>query len=377
MRAHSAQHPLVTPAWTSADGPSSDVALSTRARLARNIEGIVFPTQARDADLKRAADLVLDAIYKAGESPQRIGALRVIHPSRLTEFERLALVDARVASRRHVDGGSYRPIVLNDAGTLSLMVNEEDHLRIQCILPGLQPMTAVQMALEFDSILAGKIRYARADNLGYLTSSLANIGTGFRLSVMLHLAGLAFIGEAVPTLTAAAELKISIRGLFGEGTKGFGDIFQVSNETTIGFTEKEIASRVRAAAEHLVAREKEARRRIIAEKKDELERTVAHVRSRVMDASVLTARDAMAFISVLRLADEVGMSPGLSARDFNELLATMRLGTSAAGGRPGDSMTDDVKRARLLREKVGRETDPVQLPIFEEREPDEGTGRQI
>lgn len=353
------------PAWVSSDGPASDIALSTRARLARNIEGVPFPTHACDADLKRAADQVLDVVCHAEE---RIGRLRVIHPSRLSEFDRLALVDARVASRRHVDGGRHRPIVLNDAGTLSLMINEEDHLRIQCILPGLQPMTALQMAREFDSILGSKIRFAHADNYGYLMSSLANIGTGFRLSVMLHLAGLSFLGEAVPTLTAAAELKITIRGVFGEGTKAFGDIFQVSNETTIGFSEKEIASRVRAAAEHLVSKEKDARRRLAADRQEELSEAVEQVREKIMEASVLSGREAMACISILRLADELGLKPSLSVRDFNELLVSMRLGTSASGGRQISSMADDVKRAKLVREKALEDSRTVQLTIFEETE---------
>lgn len=356
---------MVIPAWASADGPANDVVLSTRARLARNIEGIVFPTHAKEADLKRAADLVLDAVYGTDGASDRIGRLMVIHPSRLSEFERLALVDAHVASRRHVDGGKYRPVVLNETGTLSLMVNEEDHLRIQCILPGLQPMAALQMAREFDSLLAGKIRYARTDNYGYLMSSLANIGTGFRLSVMIHLAGLSFLGEAVPTLTAAAELKISIRGLFGEGTKAFGSIFQVSNETALGFSEKEIASRVRAAVEHLVSRENEARRRIASDRKEELAEAVEEVRSRVLDASILSGRDAMAHISVLRLAEGLGLQRGISARAFNELLVSMRIGTSASGGRPTESMSDDVKRARLLRDKITQSAGAGQLTFLE------------
>jgi protein arginine kinase len=364
MRGESGQHTPVIPAWASADGPANDIVLSTRARLARNIEGITFPTHAKEADLKRAADLVLDVVYGGDGSSDRIGRLRVIHPSRLSEFERLSLVDARVASRRHVDGGRHRPIVLNDTGTLSLMVNEEDHLRIQCILPGLQPMAALQMAQEFDVLLASKIRYARADNYGYLMSSLANIGTGFRLSVMLHLAGLSFLGEAVPTLTAAAELKISIRGLFGEGTKAFGGIFQVSNETTIGFSEKEIASRVRAAAEHLVSREKEARRRIAADRKEELAEAVEQARSRVLDASVLSGKEAMACISILRLADAFELKPSISARDLNELLVSIRLGTSAAGGRSAESMTDDVKRAKLLREKISQNNGSAQQGLL-------------
>lgn len=355
---------MVIPAWVSADGPSNDIALSTRARLARNIEGSPFPTRAREADLKRIANRVLDAV-DSFDGSHRIGKLRVIRPSHLSGFERLALVDAHMASRQHVDGGNYRPIVLNDVGTLSLMVNEEDHLRIQCILPGLQPMMALQIAQEFDGFLASKITYAYTDNYGYLTSSLANVGTGLRLSVMLHLAGLAFLEEAVPTLTAAAELKISVRGLYGEGTKAFGDIFQVSNETTIGFTEKEITSRIRAAAEHLISRERAARRKIIAERKSELREAVEQVRTALMEARTLSGREAMTYLSILRLGSEVGMGLSLSTKIFNELLVSMQVGIST--GRSMGSVGSDVRRAKLIRETLAQEFASVQL-VFPEVE---------
>jgi len=357
MGGQSGQRTQVFPAWVSADGPASDVALSTRARLARNVQGIPFPDRAREADLRRVSELVLDAVHDSGSLPHpggRIGKLRVIRPTHLSALaDRLALVDARLASRQQVCGGRYQPIVLNDAGTLSLMVNEEDHLRMQCILPGLQPMTVLQMAQEFDALLARKIAYARTDNYGYLTSSLANVGTGLRLSVMLHLAGLAFLEEAVPVLTAAAELKISVRGLFGEGTKALGDIFQVSNETTIGFSEKEITSRIRAAAEHLIAREREARRKLVFEGKGELSRAVEEAKARLMEARALSGREAMACISVLRLGGELGFGGGLSSRAFKELLASMRLGASASAGAAAvESVGNDVKRAKLVREKL-------------------------
>ena len=356
----------VVPAWVSADGPGTDVALSTRARLARNIEGRPFPGRAKDADLRRVADEVLDAIYSDG-AEQRFGKIRVIHPTRIqAAAERLALVDTQVASRQHVDGGKYRPIVLNETGTLSLMVNEEDHLRIQCILPGLQPMTALQMAQEFDAFLAGKIGYARTDNYGYLTSSLANIGTGLRLSVMLHFAGLSFLGEAVPALTAAMELKISVRGLFGEGTRAFGDIFQVSNETTIGFSEKDITTRVRAAVEHLISREHEARHKLASDKKTELSEAVERARTAIMEAQSLTGREAMACLSLLRLGSELAVGPNLSAKTFNELLVSIGLGVSARAGRTSASIMSDGKRAKLVRQRLIEEFDAVQLTLPEE-----------
>ena len=365
MRDQNTQSNTVTPAWVNADGPANDVALSTRARLARNVKGIPFPTVARPADLRRVADLVLDAVHDTDDQ-RRIGRLRVIRPAHLSEFDRLALVDARVASRQQVDGGSYRPVVLNETGTLSLMVNEEDHLRIQCILPGLQPMTALQMAQEFDNLIGSKIGYARTDNYGYLTSSLANVGTGLRLSVMLHLAGLAFLEEAVPALTAAIELKISVRGLFGEGTRVFGDIFQVSNDATIGFSEKEITSRVRAAAEHLISREREARRKLVAERKNELIEAVERVMARLMEARALSGTEAMEHLSILRLGVELGLCQNPSAKLFNELLVSMRVGISASGGRSTESVGSDVKRAKLVREKLFEQNEVIQLAFPEQ-----------
>ncbi|HEY3297953.1 MAG TPA: ATP--guanido phosphotransferase, partial [Armatimonadota bacterium] len=177
------------------------MAISTRARLARNIQGSPFPTRANEADLKRVADILLDVVHGAGEG---VDKLRVVYPSHLSDSERLAFINARLASRQQMNGGRYSPIVLNDAGTLSLMINEEDHLRIQCILPGFDPMSALQTAEVFDNLIGSKVIYARSDNYGYLTSSLANIGTGLRISVMLHLAGLALLEEDFEVLTAAA-----------------------------------------------------------------------------------------------------------------------------------------------------------------------------
>jgi len=342
--------PFVMPAWVNTSGPSDDVAISTRARLARNITDSPFPTRARKADLKRVADLVLDTIYNADE---RVDKLRIIYPPHLSDSERLALVNSRLASSQQVKGGRYCPVLLNDAGTLSIMVNEEDHLRIQSILPGLQPLSALQMAQEFDNAIGVKIRYAQTDNYGYLTSSLANIGTGFRVSVMLHLAGLTYLEEAVDVLTAAARLKISVRGLFGEGTKAFGDIFQVSNETTMGFTEKEITSRVRAAAEHLVSRERAARRKLAAESKAELAEIMEEIHVRLQASTALSGREAMAYLSMLRLGSEIGLGPELTAKQFNEMLVSMQLSISdsaVSAQQAAGTLRSDIKRAKLVRE---------------------------
>ena len=377
MPGQNIQNRPIFPAWVSAGGPAADVAVSTRARLARNIQGYPFPNRARDVDLKQISSLVLEAVNSFDD---RFGRLQVVYPSNLPEIDKITLVDTHLASRQHVDGGRFRPVVLNETGTLSLMVNEEDHLRIQCILPGLQPMTSLQNAQEFENLLGSKVVYANTDNYGYLTTSLGNVGTGLRLSVMLHLAGLAFLHEAVPALTAAAELKVSVRGLFGEGTRATGDIFQVSNETTIGFSEKEITYRVRAAAEHLISREREARLKLAREKKSELTDAVRRIRARLMEIRALSGIEAMGCLSVLRLGWEVGLESGISARTFNELLVSMRLGAHAPGkaspgGRVIGGIDNDVKRAGLVRARLIEESEVAMAASEEKHEPELQNGR--
>lgn len=360
MQEKAAQYSLIIPKWATDDGPANDVALSTRARLARNVEGIPFPVCAQEADLKRVADLVLGTI-SAGDDQLRFsrlaGKFKVVTLSQLSSTSmRLALIDAHMASRQHVAGGKHRLIVLDDAGSISLMVNEEDHLRIQCILPGFQPMTALQIAREFDVLLSRKIKYAQTDNYGYLTSSLANVGTGLRMSVMLHLPGLAYLDEAITVLTAAAELKVSVRGLLGEGTKALGDVYQVSNETTIGFTEREITSRIRAVAEHLISREREARRFLAGKKYSDVHEAARNAWVKLTEAPALSGERAMSHLSTLRLADALSLSPGISVREFKNFLVSMRLGSSASSDEnctsPLATGEDAARRAKLVRDTL-------------------------
>ncbi len=365
MQAQRVHRSTALPAWVGTTGPAEDVVLSTRARLARNVEGIPFPSRARNTDLRRVTEIVTNAVR---DSEGRFGKLRIIHPEHMSWLDRRTLVDAHVASRQHVAGGNHRLVVVNEPATLSLMVNEEDHLRIQCILPGFQPMTALHMAGEFDAFLSGKIRYARADNYGYLTSSLGNVGTGLRLSVLMHLAGLGFVREAASILTAAAELKTSVRGLFGEGTDAIGHLYQVSNATTIGFSEREIASRVRAAADHLIARERGVRRGLASD--SEMLYAVEKAREKLMEARTLNGRDAAVYLSILRLGSALGVSSDLSLTDFNELLVSMHLGTTALSGGKGyrdtGSINDDMKRAKLIRAKLSEKREAGQLALPEE-----------
>lgn len=231
------------------------------------------------------------------------------------------------------------------------MVNEEDHLRIQAILSGLQPVEAWQLVDQVDDELAKALRFAYSRRLGYLTASLSNLGTGLRISAMMHLGGLAMVRRLARTLQAAMDLGVSVRGLFGEGSQGLGDLYQVSNEVTLGVPERELAGRVRAVADHLLSEERLARQEIVADGRARLIAAARGSLESLRGAETISAGEALARLSPIRLAGAVGLIAGCSARELNELMVAMRV--MRLDARDGDtSLMADRRRAVLVRRRL-------------------------
>jgi len=334
--------------WISCDGPEKDVVLSTRARLARNVAGFAFPTRAKSADLEAVAAKIIEA----SDSLRRIYPdLITINTSSLTEEERSYLVDAHLASPQQVKPKDGRILLLESNGRIAIMVNEEDHLRIQAILPGLQTVKAWQLVDEIDDCLAEKLEFSASEKLGFLTASLTNLGTGLRISAMMHLGGLAMTGRLVRTIKAAVELDISVRGLFGEGSRGLGDFYQVSNEVTLGAPEMEFAERVGAVADYLVAEERNARNDLLEAGALRVIRAAQKSIKLIREAEKLNAKDALSLLSPLRVAVCGGLVDGIKLSDLNELMITlgiMRLET------PNERELEqsDRRRAVMLRRAI-------------------------
>jgi protein arginine kinase len=336
------------PAWVRDNGPESDVVVSTRARLARNISGAPFPGRAAATDLENVAELAKRA---SGRLTKRYPELQTIDVAAIEEEDRAFLVDAHLASPQQVRPRSGGLVLLEPGGRIAIMVNEEDHFRIQTILPGLQPIAAWKLVDEIDDELAKGIKFAYSAKLGYLTASLSNVGTGLRISAMMHLGGLAMTGRLARTLKAAIDLGVSVRGLFGEGSKGLGDLYQVSNEVTLGFPERELVERVRAVADHLLGEERVAREEILSDSRGKLVRTARQSLDRLRNAETITAGAALSLISPIRLAGAVraieGCSPGL----LNELMVDMRVMRLEEPGIEV-STREDRRRAVLVRRRL-------------------------
>src|SRR5579871_5080574 len=250
---------VAAPCWQTDVGPDGDVALATRCRLARNLEGLAFPWMADEGGRKRAAETILDAARRAGGSLSTAAAIR---GDRLTDEETARLLQWQYVSRDWVAGGMHRWLLVGADRQVSLLVNEEDHVRLQAILPGLQVESVYRIAADTESRLASAVSFAFREEIGFLAASLTNAGTGLRISVLLHLAGLAASETRESVLSAAAEIGCAVRGLYGEGTVGTGELFQVSNIYAYGLTPSRIVERVGRAARYLIDAEREARRRL-------------------------------------------------------------------------------------------------------------------
>ncbi len=341
---------LHPPAWAGETGWEADVVLSTRARLARNLTGVPFPGRAEDAGLKAVAKQVL-AVAKRRDKGH-VG-LRPVEIARLPEANRAALVDSHLISVPHALSGPHRWALVDDRHTISVMVNEEDHLRLQAILPGLQLEAAWRIADQMDDQFGAHLEYAFDAHYGYLTSSLSNCGTGLRVSVMVHLPGLALSGKLDGALEAARTLGAAVRGPYGEGSESAGDVYQVSNAVSTGKNERQLLTRLAATATLLVTDEQAARELLWLDRRSYLEEKVAEARDRLKRAERLSAGDSMALLSILRLGALLGLPTGVTPRVFNELLSSLRIGAQfVSGERAQYTFYEETRRPALIRNKI-------------------------
>ena len=342
------------PAWAGETGWSADVVLSTRARLARNLAESAFPSRASEADLKAVAKQVL-AVAKRRDKGQV--SLRAVDVGKLGEADKATLIDSHLISVPLAQSGPHRWALVDDRHTISVMVNEEDHLRLQVILPGLQLDSAWQIADQMDDQFRAHLDYAFDPHYGYLTSSLSNCGTGLRLSVMAHLPGLALAGKLDSALSAARTLGSAVRGPYGEHSDAAGDVYQISNAVSTGQKERQLLTRLAATATLLVTDEEAARELLWRDQRSLVEAKVGEAQARLKGAERLSSTDSMALLSVLRLGAQVGMPTGVTNRVFNELLASLRMGAQFVSGEKAQyTFYEETRRPALIRNKIREHT---------------------
>ncbi len=340
-----------TPEWIRGNGPEADIIISTRARLARSLASFPFPSRASGEDLNMIAQLVRRA--SAGLL-DRFPKLMTLNIGKLSEEQKNFLLDARIMSLEHMEGRDGQIIIMEPTATFSIMINEEDHLRLQAVMSGLACQESWELVDWADDVLSAGLDYGFSEKYGYLTANVSNVGTGLRVSVMIHLAGLAMLNQARNNLRAAYDLGVSIRGLYGEGTRPVGDLFQISNEITLGLSESDITSRVRSVATYLLDEERKARKELFDNQRNRLIDAAERALGILQNARSLRPGQAISMISPVRLAASMGLVSDCNDQTFNELMLGMQVGSI-------DNIELDMKRAALVRAKISKCESKIRL----------------
>jgi protein arginine kinase len=303
-------------AWLDEGGEENELVLSSRIRLARNLENRTFAHCADQAELEIVREEAKEAV---GGTDSLRGAL-FIDMDETSEPERLVLAERRLVSKELVQHYLNRSLVVMGDEQLSVMINEEDHLRLQSFEPGLALEAAFNRISKLDDELDGNLDFAFSDQFGYLTACATNVGTGLRVSVLVHLPGLVHNGDIRQVLDGLRHVKLSVRGSYGEGSDVIGNFFQISNSITLGLSESDIVLSLESHIRKVLEFEKKAREALMKEARSLLEDKIWRSYGLLRNARVLSSKEAMSLISAVRMGVGMGIVTDINLSDLNELL---------------------------------------------------------
>lgn len=333
--------------WMDGTGPESDIVLSSRIRLARNLANMPFPHRMSDDEGAAMVEQVERALKSLDEG-WHINFRRL---SDLKPLERQVLMEKHLVSPLLVQGPiRFEAVAVDDREGISIMVNEEDHLRLQVLLPGLQLEEAWRVANGLDDMLERELDFACDETRGYLTAWPTNLGTGLRASVMLHLPALVMTRQAQQVFTTLAQVGIVVRGLYGEGSDSRGNIFQISNQVSLGLTEEELTHNLSVVAQQIVGRERNAREHLRANASLFLADRVGRAWGILTNARIMTSDEALTLLSDVKLGTDLGLSEHPLPHGFAQLtLMTRPSFLQEEAGRELSPDERDEIRARTLR----------------------------
>lgn len=334
--------------WLSSKGPQNEIVLSSRIRLARNLENTPFPHWAKKNDLLKIAGRIRPILKRNLHLKNAI----------LVEMEKTSSVDRDFLVERHLISPEFtkkkegRFLTIGEGEVISIVINEEDHLRIQVLEPGLQLRDCWLLINKLDEELNKAIGFAFDEDWGYLTACPTNLGTGMRASVMVHLPALTLAKEIQKVLPALTKLGLVVRGLYGEGTESAGNIFQVSNGATLGKREEEIISHMESMIRQLIGYEERARKNIFSSQKNSIEDSVWRAYGILQNSRLLTSRESISLLSTLRLGIDLNII-SLKREIINELnILTLPAHIQKIMGKTLSPQERDRMRAKLIRDRL-------------------------
>lgn len=332
------------------DGPHRQIVISSRVRLARNLSGHPFPGWAKKSDRLQILELIKPSVEDLPEMEDAFSS----YLQELSALEKQVLVERHLISREHAAKSAGSAVVINKGQTLSIMINEEDHLRMQVLRPGLQLHNAFKALDKVDSTLENKLDFAFHPQLGYLTACPTNVGTGMRASAMIHLPGLVLSEQINQVIQAINKIGLAVRGLYGEGTEALGNLFQVSNQITLGEPEEEIIAQLNKVIERIIENEENARHILLQKRPGTLLDNIGRGFGILSHAYAMTSKEALNLLSYLKLGVDLGFFPPEKQADIDELFivtqpAHLQSGASQQKLTPEER---DTLRAAIIREKL-------------------------
>ncbi len=336
--------------WIESDSSDSDVVVSSRVRIARNLENFVFPYWATEVQLSEVRNFISKAIGR----DQDLNGFTLIFSEELVPQEKNILVEKHLISSSFDSDKKGLAVILSEENSnLCIMVNEEDHLRIQAFLSGFQLQKALKIADGIDSKLSSRLPYAFSTRWGYLTECPTNIGTGMRASVMMHLPGLVINEEVESLFSSLSSSSITVRGLFGEGTNMAGNFYQVSSQVMLGKSEDEIVDNLQSVSKNIIERERAARQILMKERKIGLLDEISRSWGVLAHAKLISFEEAIEYLSMIRLGIDLKILPNLNRNQIAKLM--MLIGTAHLRdfiGKDVDEDSESIARANLIKRKL-------------------------
>jgi protein arginine kinase len=339
--------------WMKGSGPESDIVISSRIRIARNLQSYPFPILATNQQSKEVLDKAVSTLDNG--KLNGVGPFEFIALSEMNELEKRVLVEKHLISPNLANEARNGAVILSDNESISIMINEEDHLRIQCLCPGFQIKEAWVTASQIDDAFEAKLDYAFDEKRGYLTTCPTNVGTGVRASVMMHLPALVLTQQINRILSAITQVGLAVRGLYGEGSEAIGNLFQISNQITLGQSEDEIIDNLHSVAKQIIGHERAARQKLMAESKSRIVDRVSRSYGILSYAAIMDSKEAAQRLSDVRLGVDLDLIKDVPANIMNELLVMTQPGfLQQYAGEKLSADERDIRRAEMIRERLAK-----------------------
>lgn len=328
-----------------------DIAISSRLRLARNINNLPFPNRMTPDQAKEVVMMVTEALNSINGA--LVSDLLFVNMKELTSIDRQVLVEKHLISPDMGENRKDSAAIISRDERISIMINEEDHLRLQCIFPGMRLKEAYKLCNELDILLEEKLEFAFDKSLGYLTCCPTNIGTGIRASLMLHLPALGMTGYIKSILETCSKLGIAVRGIYGENSEAAGNMFQISNQVSIGQTEEEIVASVLNIAGQIVEQERLLRNELYTQNPYRFEDRVFRSLGLLTNARILTSEESLKLLSDVRLGVDMNTIPGIEIDTLNDIMLFIQPAyLQKMSGKLLSPEERDVRRADIVRSKL-------------------------